>query len=159
LVDGLDHVRGRLEVEVERVADVEGENFVSLACDFVGDAGEIADGVADVFQTGSGGDFAQLSYGHTEILTAEGAAGAGKIQIGLLERVGISERNRRSAGMKSSLTISLVVFAAGAYFQDITALTALSARIGLPPKMSALRTVPLGSTATLRRTTPPILRS
>jgi len=145
LVDGLDHVRGRLEVEVERVADVEGENFVSLACDFVGDAGEIADGVADVFQTGSGGDFAQLSYGHTEILTAEGAAGAGKIQIGLLERVSVYPKGIVvQRGLKSSLTISLVVFAAGAYFQDITALTALSARIGLPPKMSALRTVPLG---------------
>jgi len=73
LIDGFDHVGGRVEVEVQWVADVEGEDFVSLAGDFVGDAGEVADGVADVFETGGWGDFAELCDGHEEILTAEGA--------------------------------------------------------------------------------------
>ena len=64
LVDGFDHVRGSLEVEVKRVADVERQNFVSLPDDFVGDAGQVANGVADVFQTRGGGNFAGLSDRH-----------------------------------------------------------------------------------------------
>src|ERR1019366_3149052 len=64
LIDGFDHVGGRLKVEVERVADVEGQNFVSLAGYVVGDAGQVANGVADVFQAGGGGDFAGLSHRH-----------------------------------------------------------------------------------------------
>jgi hypothetical protein len=49
LIDGFDHVRGCLEIKVERVADVERQNLVSLPGDFVGDAGQVANGVADVF--------------------------------------------------------------------------------------------------------------
>src|SRR4029077_17268714 len=45
-VGGFNDVGRRLEIEVERVADVEWENFVSLLCDFVGYAGEVANGVA-----------------------------------------------------------------------------------------------------------------
>ena len=45
---------GCLEVEVERIADVERQNFVSLAGDLVGDAGQIANGIAHVFETGGG---------------------------------------------------------------------------------------------------------
>ena len=73
LIDGFDHVGGCLEVKVERVADVERQNFVSLLCDLVGDAGQVANGVADVFEAGGRGDFAKLRHGHAEILTAEGA--------------------------------------------------------------------------------------
>ena len=60
LIDGFNHVGGRLEVKVERIADVERQNFVSLAGDVVGNAGQVANGVADVFQAGGGGDFAEL---------------------------------------------------------------------------------------------------
>src|SRR5208282_3559569 len=37
---------------------------MSLPGDFVGDAGHVANGVADVFQTGGRGNFAKLSLGH-----------------------------------------------------------------------------------------------
>src|ERR1039458_8787044 len=51
-IDGFNHVGGRLEVKVERVADVERQNLVSLPGDLIGNAGQVADGVADVFETG-----------------------------------------------------------------------------------------------------------
>ena len=63
-IDGFNHVGGRLEVKVERVADVERQNFVSLPRDLVGNAGQVANGVADVFQTSGRGNFAGLRYGH-----------------------------------------------------------------------------------------------
>ena len=69
---------GCLEVKVERVADVERQNFVSLPGDLVGDAGQVANGVADVFQAGGGGDFAGLSMGINQILTAKDAEDAEK---------------------------------------------------------------------------------
>src|SRR5208282_3028650 len=64
LIDGFNHVRGRLEIKVERVANVERQNFVSLPCDLVGNAGQIADSVPDVFETGCGSNFAKLCDGH-----------------------------------------------------------------------------------------------
>ena len=33
---------------------------MTLFGDFIGDAGQVADGVADVIETGSGGNFAEL---------------------------------------------------------------------------------------------------
>src|ERR1039458_10367733 len=77
-IHGFNHVRGRLEVEVERVADVERQNFVSLPGDLVGDAGQVANGVADVFQTGGWDNFAKLGQGHEEIVTAEDTEDAEK---------------------------------------------------------------------------------
>ncbi len=41
-------MRRSLEIEVERITDVRRENFVSLLNDFVSDASEVANGVADV---------------------------------------------------------------------------------------------------------------
>jgi hypothetical protein len=41
-----------------------------LRNDFVGDAGEVANGVANVGQTGGGGNFAGWARRHGEILTA-----------------------------------------------------------------------------------------
>ena len=49
LIDGFDHVRGCLEIKVERVANIERQNLVSLPGDFVGDAGQIANSIADIF--------------------------------------------------------------------------------------------------------------
>ena len=63
-VGGFNDVRRSLEIEVERVADVQWQNFVSLLDDFVGDAGQVANGVADVIEAGGGGDFAGLGGGH-----------------------------------------------------------------------------------------------
>src|SRR4029077_9616162 len=57
LVDRFDQVGRGLEIEVDGVADVEGEDLVALLGDFVGDAGEIADGIADVVEALSGWDF------------------------------------------------------------------------------------------------------
>jgi hypothetical protein len=42
-------VPGCLEIKVERVANIERQNLVPLPGDFVGDAGQIANGIADVF--------------------------------------------------------------------------------------------------------------
>ena len=65
-----DEMRRRLGIGIQRIADVERENFVSMARDFVGDAGQIADGTADVFEASGGSDFASLRDAHVEILTA-----------------------------------------------------------------------------------------
>jgi hypothetical protein len=43
---------GRREIEVQRIADVEGQNLVPLLGDLVGNAGQVADGVTDVFEDG-----------------------------------------------------------------------------------------------------------
>ena len=59
---------GSLEIEVERVADVERENFVSLLDDFVGHAGQVANGVADIVETLGSGDLVGLGDGHQESL-------------------------------------------------------------------------------------------
>jgi len=77
-VDGFNHVSGRLEIKVERVADVERQNFVSFPGDLVGDAGQVANGVADVFQAGGWGDLAQLGDGHEGILPAATLRAQGK---------------------------------------------------------------------------------
>src|ERR1017187_6491360 len=66
LIDSIDHVSGRLEIKVERIADVKRQDLVSLAGDLVGNAGQVANGVADVFQTGGGRDFASLRDGHNQ---------------------------------------------------------------------------------------------
>src|SRR5271155_2221578 len=50
----------------------------------------------------------------------------------------------------------LVADGAGSNFQVMIDLTALSARIGLPPPMETLATLPFASTLTFKRTTPPI---
>ena len=63
-VGGFDDVRRSLEIEVERVADVQRQNFVSLLDDFVSDAGQVANGVADVVEALGGGDLAGLGSGH-----------------------------------------------------------------------------------------------
>jgi hypothetical protein len=52
-VHGLDDVGRRLEIEVQRIADVQRKDFVSLLNDFIGDAGQVADGVADILEPGS----------------------------------------------------------------------------------------------------------
>src|SRR5277367_1728413 len=64
LIDGFDQVGRRLKIEIEWIADVERQNFVSLASDLVGNAGQVADGVADVFQTRGRENFAGLRHGH-----------------------------------------------------------------------------------------------
>src|SRR5580704_8163216 len=64
LVSGFDDVRWSMEVEVERVADVQGQYFVALCDDFVGHAGEVANSVADIVETPGGGYFAGLRGGH-----------------------------------------------------------------------------------------------
>ena len=56
------------------------QNFVSLLDDFVGHAGQVANGVADVLETLGGGDFVGLGEGHQESscslkIVQEGAAG------------------------------------------------------------------------------------
>ena len=63
-VGGFDDVRRSLEIEVERIADVQRQNFVSLLNDFVSYAGQIANGVANIVESGGGGDFAGLRGGH-----------------------------------------------------------------------------------------------
>ena len=75
LRDRVDDVRRCLEIENVRVADIEGENFMSLLDDFIGDAGQVADGVADIFEARGWCDFAGLGEGHARILRA----GCGKI--------------------------------------------------------------------------------
>jgi len=60
-----------MEVEIERITDVERENHMSLLDDFVGNTRQIPDSVADVLESGCGGDFAGLSERHEEILPAE----------------------------------------------------------------------------------------
>jgi hypothetical protein len=64
LVDGFDDVRRSLKVEVERVADVERENFVALPNDFICDASQVTNGVTHVIQAPGGVDFVDLSRGH-----------------------------------------------------------------------------------------------
>jgi hypothetical protein len=61
-------VRRRLKVEIQRVPDIEGENFMSLRDHFVGYAGEVADGVADIFQARSGRYLAGFTDGCHEYL-------------------------------------------------------------------------------------------
>ncbi len=63
-VHGFDDVGRSLEVEVERVANVQWQDLVSLFDDLVGYAGQIADGIADVVEAGGGGDLAGLRRGH-----------------------------------------------------------------------------------------------
>src|SRR5208337_4285861 len=70
LVDGFDHVRGCGEIEVERIADVQRQDLVALASDLVGNAGQVANGIANIFEAGGRGDFAKLSQWHGEILIA-----------------------------------------------------------------------------------------
>src|SRR6266849_427448 len=54
-VDGFDHVGGRFEIESDRIADIQRDDLVTLVNDFIGDAREIADGVADLLEAGGGG--------------------------------------------------------------------------------------------------------
>src|SRR5579862_1956282 len=63
-VDRFDQMCGSLKIEVERIADIERKNFVSLLRDFIGDAGQVANGVPDVFKAGGRSDFAGLSDRH-----------------------------------------------------------------------------------------------
>jgi hypothetical protein len=53
------------------------------------------------------------------------------------------------------VTSSTVSLGAGAYFHLLTAATPLSARMGLPPRISTLLTDPLGRTVAFKRHTPP----
>jgi hypothetical protein len=53
-----------LEVEVQRIADVQRQNLVALLNDFIGHASQVANGVANVIETLGGGDFAGLRDGH-----------------------------------------------------------------------------------------------
>src|SRR5580765_694653 len=63
-VDGFDQVSGRLEVEVDGVADIQRQDLVALLGNFVGHAGQITDGVADILQTLGSGNFPYLSGWH-----------------------------------------------------------------------------------------------
>jgi len=60
-VNGVDNVRRSLEIKVERVADIQGQNFVSLLDDLVSDTRQVANGVADVVETFGCADFAGLA--------------------------------------------------------------------------------------------------
>ena len=73
---------------------------MSLPGDFVGDAGQVANGVANVFQTGGGGDFAKLRHGHEEILTAEGAEDPMKYE--LLPNLQFAAKTLRSGAMSAN---------------------------------------------------------
>ena len=55
LVDRLDNMRWCLEVEVQRIADVQRKNLVALGSDFVGNARQVADCVADIVEPRGGG--------------------------------------------------------------------------------------------------------
>src|SRR5262249_22066251 len=50
----------RLEVEVERIANVQRKNFVSLSGDFIGNGGQVTNRVADVTEARSGSDLGNL---------------------------------------------------------------------------------------------------
>ena len=58
LVDSVDDVSRSLKVEIERITDIQRENLVSLLDDFVGDARQITDGVANILESGCSNDFA-----------------------------------------------------------------------------------------------------
>ena len=60
LVDGFDQVRGSFEIKNIGIADVEGQDLVTLLGDFVSHRREVADGVTDVVESLGGGDFADL---------------------------------------------------------------------------------------------------
>jgi hypothetical protein len=64
-------VRRRLKIEVERIANIERKNFVSLPRNLIGYAGEVADRVANIFQTGGWRNLAKVRHRHEGILTAE----------------------------------------------------------------------------------------
>jgi len=59
-------------------------------------------------------------------------------------------------GSKATFTRTLVSESAGVYFHFLTALTAHSARIGLPPTTEIVSTEPPGETTISRRTMPPM---
>ena len=59
-------------------------------------------------------------------------------------------------GSKATFTRTLVSASAGVYFHFLTALTAHSARMGLPPTTEIVSTEPAGETTTSRRTMPPM---
>ena len=59
-------------------------------------------------------------------------------------------------GSKATFTRTLVSVSAGVYFHFLTALTAHSARMGLPPTTEIVSTEPPGETTTSRRTMPPM---
>jgi len=71
LIDGFNHVRRSFKVKVERVANVQRQNFVSLPRDLIGDACQVADRITNIFQAGGRRDLAELSNRHERILTAE----------------------------------------------------------------------------------------
>jgi hypothetical protein len=43
-------MRWRLEVEVQRIADIQRKNLVTLGSDFIGNARQVADRVADIVE-------------------------------------------------------------------------------------------------------------
>ena len=61
-VHGFDDVRRSFEIEDVGIAYVERKDLVALLGDFVGNARQIADGIADVVQAAGGGDFARFVW-------------------------------------------------------------------------------------------------
>ena len=47
-VDSFDQVGWSLKIKSKRVSDIQRKDFVSLFDDFVGDAGKVADGIANI---------------------------------------------------------------------------------------------------------------
>src|ERR1019366_1656615 len=94
LVHGLDDVRRRLEIEIQRIADVERKDPVSLLHNFIGDAGQVADGVADVIEAGGGSNLVSRADGsHGSLATAK-VRGRGSREI-LNARDALERRNLR----------------------------------------------------------------
>jgi hypothetical protein len=53
-------MRRRREIKNIRIANIQIKNFVSLPLDFISQADEITNGIAQVLEALSGGDFASL---------------------------------------------------------------------------------------------------
>ena len=83
-------------------------------------------------------------------------SGVDRTRFGI-STVGIEPDSRYQRwGSKATFTRTLVSVSAGVYFHFLTALTAHSARMGLPPTTEIVSTEPPGETTTSRRTMPPM---
>ncbi len=71
LVSRFNDVRWSLEIEVERVAYIQRQNFVPLSRDFIRHASQITNGIADIVETLGSADLAALGKRHKRILPAE----------------------------------------------------------------------------------------
>jgi hypothetical protein len=57
-------VRWSFEIEIQRIANVQRQNLVSLLNHFIRHASQIADSIANIVETGCGGNLARLSNRH-----------------------------------------------------------------------------------------------